>query len=611
LIGSFARRRPVVTREPSLNEEDNDVVCADFSCRHREPGQARVSSDQTVGLPTVGSHLAARLYDQGHPRYLFGVPGGAINGFYKAVRDDGRITAVLNAHETGAVLAAYGYARATGSLGLCAVTSGPGATNAVTGMAAAWCDSVPVALLSAQAMVDGRNAVQDSSAFGVDTVSIMRPVTRLSAALTGPDQAGVVIERALRAARSGRPGPIHLSMNGMLPFAPFSGQVQVGQAAAMRAFDPEAVEQAAALIAAHERVAVIAGHGVEVSGAAVALRRLAEEHAIAVANTPKGRNFSERHPLSLGVYGMGGHSAAEEFIAKADVVILVGTGLGEFVNAFEPLTPRHGVVQIDLDPAAIGLNTDVEVGVLGDARAALSALSDALHRRPRRREATRLARKIAQLRTPEPDLDGDPDRGIHPGTLIRTLDTELPDDTIMVPDTGNSTGQVIHHWTAEPGCYVSAWGLASMACAIPVSTGVRLARPDQPVVAVVGDGALAMNPGELHTQAEYGIKVITIVVNDGGHGMVDHLDQAFFGENVSPSRFSRVVDAAAVAEGLGVRGLRVRTRKELRAALRTALRHRGPVLVDATVDPGPMAPVSPRFMPRTRSAPPGHGKGVE
>ena len=322
------------------------------------------------------------LYHEG-VQYIFGVPGGPLTMLYKALAGQDRIKAILAKHEEGAAFMADGYARVRRGLGACCCTTGPGSTNALTGIAAAHADSIPVLLLTAQISTAalGKGASQESSPFGIDTIELFKHVTKLSAAIPHEQKVAELTQRALRLALSGRPGPVHLSIAGDVAGRPIPhhlvppSQYRPGN----RSVDLDALSKVAQLLAGHRQICLLAGHGVYLSGASEALRQLAEQHNIPVATTPKGKGvFPENHPLSLGVFGYSGHAPAEQYIFsdQLEVLVVIGSSLGELqTHAWEPrFMPRKALVQIDLDPEMIGLNYPVTVGVVADARTALVEL---------------------------------------------------------------------------------------------------------------------------------------------------------------------------------------------------------------------------------------------
>jgi acetolactate synthase-1/2/3 large subunit len=543
--------------------------------------------------------LLGCLEDEGVDR-IFGVPGAALTPIYESVAKGRRMQQVLAKHEEGAAFMAAAYAQVRHSLGVCCATTGPGATNAVTGIASAFADSVPVLLLTGQSSTRyfGKGAFQESSSFGIDTVQLFKPITKMSAMIPSPDRIMELLQHAIRVALSGRPGPVHLS----LPADFLRHSIDVtrrppGQYRASGAtLDRAAIEHVAELLVRAERPAILAGHGVNLADAAPELARLAERLHIPVATSPKGKGaFPENHPLSLGVFGFAGHLRAEDYLLNGgvDVLLVVGTSLGEWTtNSWnQALVPSQAFVQIDVDPSVLGRNYPIDVGVVGDARAALSELYQQVE--------TLLERQYVLDRHPDPlralrsevprfvDYDEhDDDPTLKPTHLVRDLRAALPDDALLFIDMGNSITWGGHYFEArKPNTYFAALGLASMGSGLSGAIGGKIASPsNRPVVALVGDGAFAMNGMEVHTAVEHEIPVIWIVLNNGGHGMIKHGETLLLGKHLNACEFRSPLDIYALSIAMGASAFRVHDRDEFRAALDEALRLNRPCVIDAIID---------------------------
>ncbi|NET58557.1 MAG: thiamine pyrophosphate-binding protein [Symploca sp. SIO2E6] len=313
-------------------------------------------------------------------QYIFGVPGGPLTMLYQAIAQQDRIQPILAKHEEGAAFMADGYARVRRGLGVCCCTTGPGSTNALTGIASAYADSIPVLLLTAQISTAalGKGASQESSPFGIDTIGLFKHVTKLSAAIPHEQKVAELTQRAIRIAMTRRYGPVHLSIAGDVAQRPSSAPLLSPKQyrPEHRSVDLDALTKAAQLLTDHKQICFLVGHGVYLSDASEALQQLAEEHNIPVATTPKAKgSFPENHPLSLGVFGYSGHPKAEKYIfsEELDVLVVIGSSLGEVqTNAWDSrLMPSKALVQIDIDPEMIGLNYPITVGVV-EARSAAS-----------------------------------------------------------------------------------------------------------------------------------------------------------------------------------------------------------------------------------------------
>ncbi|HOW89563.1 MAG TPA: thiamine pyrophosphate-binding protein, partial [Elusimicrobiales bacterium] len=327
-------------------------------------------------------------------KYVFGIPGGALIHFYEAMFDEGGITPVLSKHEGGASFMADGYARASGKIGVCCATTGPGATNLVTGVACAYADSVPMLVLTGQVATSafGKGAFQESTAHGIDIVDMFKTVTKSSVMIPSPEKTGDILRGALRTALSGRMGPVHV--NFPMDFMKKKVSSMVIPSSRYRitagAFDREAVKRASSALLRAKKPAILAGSGVNISGAYEELGKLAEKLDIPVATSPKAKGaFPEDHVLSLGVFGFGATLHSEQYLLAedTDLLLVVGTSLGEASTCTwdSRLGAGRTLIQIDVDPEVIGNNYPVDCGICGDARAVLRELNFQLERDMRAR----------------------------------------------------------------------------------------------------------------------------------------------------------------------------------------------------------------------------------
>ena len=552
------------------------------------------NSPETV--PAVS--LLLRYLEQEGVRHIFGIPGGPIIPLYEAMHARGVIRPVLAKHEAGAVFMADAYARVTGGIGVAATTIGPGATNAATGMAVAYADRIPVLLLTPQTPTHqfGRGAFQESSPQGVDIVELMRPVTKWSAMIPHPDRTAAFVRQALRLMTSGRPGPVHLNIP--CDFATRRVLDELLAAGSFRcrsrSFDRSAVEDAARLLLAARRPAILAGHGVNLSRAWPALRALAESFSIPVATTFKAKGaFPEDHPLSLGVLSNSCDPRVAEFLLDpaTDVLLVAGSSLGEVSSAGWDvrLAGKKALLQADIDPAELGRNFPVDVALPGDAGATLTELRFAMLRR---RPGFSGGVDVRPSRAQEPVQAADGGESpMKPQALLRELRAVLPRDGILFVDNGTMRTWAGRHFPVyQEGCFFVNMGLASMGYATAGCVGAALAAPDRSVVALVGDAAFAMNGMEVHTAAEYGVPVVWVVANNGGHGMVYHGERRLYGDRFHTGVFRKRLDAA----GLAAESFRAGTARELGRAVREALTRRAPCVIDADVDLHEAPPSSAR-----------------
>lgn len=563
--------------------------------------------------PTV-VEVVLRYLEQEGVRHIFGIPGGPLMPLYEALYASGGIRPILAKHEEGAAFMADGYARVRGGLGVCCATTGPGATNALTGVACAAMDSIPLMILTAQVATwcFGKGAAQESNGYAVDVVELYKAVTKQSVMLINPATIGDTMKGLLRSALSGRTGPVHLNIPADLAKRP--GDSRLTPAGLFRApargFDRAAVRRAAQALGRAKRPAILAGHGVTLSQASEELRRLAERLMIPVATSPKAKGaFPEDHVLSLGVMGLAGSPQARTYLTsgEVDVLLVVGSGLGEQVSDGwdQKLAPSDALIQIDLDPEVIGRNYPAAVGVVGDARAVLTELYFQLDREARwtqtppsreAREAELRCFKSSHPRVLNPELMSNESVPLKPPRVMAELQEALPADALLFVDIGNAMAWAIHYLTlTRPRSFFTNMGFASMGHAVASAIGGKLAAPERPVIALSGDAAFAMNGFEVHTAVEHDIPVVWLVLNNGGHGMVYHGERLLFGGKFVSSRFSRPLDIAGMAESFGALSFAVEKPGELGPALRAALSSGRPAVIDARVDLETCPPMGPRL----------------
>lgn len=534
---------------------------------------------------------------------IFGVPGGPLTAIFEALGERPSIRFVLAKHEEGAALMAATYARVRGTLAVCCVTSGPGATNAVTGIASAYTESLPVLFLTGQVSTKmfARGAIQESTAHGIDLVQLFKPITKLSTLVPSGDLLPRITREAIRQSLSVRPGPVHLSLPSDIltqSVAPLEGTPRPASVTA-RTVDQEAAREVARELLASERACILAGNGVSLSGAHEELLQLAERLSLPVCTTPKGKGcFPESHPLSLGLVGLGGHLHASAFIEEGvETLLVVGSALGEFATSSWDvrLQPQRALMQIDHDAGVIGRNYPVDLAVVGDARAALRCILDELPPGLVRHTDPLLELRQEVPRHESAELLDSDETPIKPQRLIRELRAAMPDDGMLFVDNGNSIMWAGHYFEARmPGTYFIDLGVAAMGSACAGVIGGKLAAPSRTAVALVGDAAFAMNGMEVHTAVELGLGITWVVLNNQGHGMVAHGERLLRGRHLGFARFATALDVAGIAAGLGALAFRVDSPAALRAALDEALASGRPCVIDALIDDSVVPPTLAR-----------------
>jgi acetolactate synthase I/II/III large subunit len=528
-------------------------------------------------MPEVltGSQILCRtLLEQGVD-LLFGYPGGAIMPFYHALPEYPALRHVLVRHEQAAAHAADGYARASGRAGVCVATSGPGATNLVTGLATAHMDSTPVVAITGQvprAMI-GRDAFQET-----DIIGITQPITKHSVLVEDVEDLADAVREALAIAVEGRPGPVLVDVpkDVQQAKAEWQGSGMAGRRGSA-ALPPLA--EAVRMLAEAERPLIMAGHGIILSGAYEELRCLAERTGIPVITTLLGiSGFPESHPLHLGMPGMHGEVHVNRAIQQADLILGIGLRFDDRVTGNLAAFARGAkVIHVELDPSEIGKNVATDVGLVGDAREILRALLAEVV--PRDCEAWRA--EIAGFVRPRHEaFRGD----LSPETILGAIDEAAGGRCTIVSDVGQH-----QMWVAKlyryrrPNTHITSGGLGTMGFAVPAAMGAALARPDEPVWAISGDGGFQMNMQEIATMVQEGIPVKMAVFNNGYLGMVRQWQQFFHGRRYSATPIWSP-DYVRLAEAYGIFGRRVESGGEVEAAVRDAIAHPGPALVEFLIE---------------------------
>jgi acetolactate synthase I/II/III large subunit len=519
---------------------------------------------------------------------LFGYPGGAIMPFYHVLPDHPSLRHILVRHEQAAAHAADGYARATGRPGVCVATSGPGATNLVTGLATAHMDSTPVVAITGQVSrhMIGRDAFQET-----DIIGITQPITKHNVLVEDVADLADAVHEAFQVACEGRPGPVLIDV-------PKDVQMQKGDGRTGRRGDGQSLQPrrdavaahlpicpsdrlgaAAELIASAERPLIMAGHGVILSGAYAELRVLAERTGIPVITTLLGISaFPQSHPLHLGMPGMHGEVHVNRAIQQADLIIGIGLRFDDRVTGNLAGFARNArVIHVDLDRTEIGKNVPVTVALVGDAREILCALLDQV--KPRECEGWR-AQITGFVRPRGESFRG----GLTPERILSAIDGAHRGQCTIVSDVGQHQMWVAKHYPYQrPNTHITSGGLGTMGFAVPAAMGVALARPDEPVWAISGDGGFQMNMQEIATMVQEGIPVKMAVFNNGYLGMVRQWQQFFHGRRYSATPIWSP-DYVRLAEAYGIPGRRIESGDELEEAVHDAVSRPGPVLLDFAIE---------------------------
>jgi acetolactate synthase I/II/III large subunit len=550
---------------------------------------------QITGAQAVIKSLEALGVD-----VVFGYPGGAIMPAYDPLID-AELTHVLVRHEQGAVHMAEGYAHATGRVGVCIVTSGPAATNLVTGLADAHMDSIPILAITGQV---ARSAIGSDAFQEADVTGITMPITKHNELVQTPERIASAIKEAYHVARSGRPGPVlvdipkdvlnatlewswpeHIDLPGYRPTVRGHGKM---------------IREALDLIAAAERPVIYAGGGLVRADASEELFEFATRLGLPVVTTLMGRGvFPDTHELAVGMPGMHGHYAAVKAFQEADLLVTLGARFDDRVTGdLDSFAPHARVIHVDVDPAEIGKNRVVDVPIVGDLKIVLGQLLKVLDDKAAKDEsfvpdAAAWREHLTALKRDHPLRVEQPETGVlKPQTAIRAIHDTWGDDAIYVAGVGQHQMWAAQHIPyTRGGQWINSGGLGTMGFAVPAAIGAKVgAGADVPVVAIDGDGCFQMTFQEIATAVQHAIPVIFCVINNGYLGMVRQWQHLFYEDRLSQVALPQdCPDLLKLADAYGIPGFRVQTVEELDATLAKAREITDqPVLLEFRVDPDEM-----------------------
>jgi acetolactate synthase I/II/III large subunit len=513
---------------------------------------------------------------------VFGYPGGAIMPFYHALPEYPDLRHILVRHEQAASHAADGFARASGRAGVCVATSGPGATNLVTGLATAHMDNSPVVAITGQVSraMQGRDAFQET-----DIIGITQSITKHNRLVEDVEELADAVDEAFAIAQEGRPGPVLLDVpkdvqNQRGSWDPGKrGRKTVTPGKTSPLATLPALDHASRLISEAERPLIMAGHGVLLANATAELAALAERIDAPVITTLLGiSGFPESHPLHLGMPGMHGEVHVNRAIQHADLIIGLGLRFDDRVTGNLAGFARGArVIHVDLDASEIGKNVPVEIGIIGDVREVLSGLLE----RVAPRSSAEWREEIAGFVRPRQEgFRG----GLSPESILDAIDAESGSRGTIVSDVGQHQMWVAKLFRYQrPGSHVTSGGLGTMGFAVPAAMGVALARAGEPVWAISGDGGFQMNMQEIATMVQEGIPVKMAIFNNGYLGMVRQWQQFFHGRRYSATPIWSP-DYVRLADAYGIPGWRVESRDGLEAAVEAAAAEPGPALVEFMIE---------------------------
>jgi len=519
---------------------------------------------------------------------LFGYPGGTIMPFYDALHGTPALKHVLVRHEQGAAFAANGYARASGRVGVCVATSGPGASNLVTGIADAMLDSVPMVVLTGQVPTTlmGTDAFQE-----LDVFAMTLPMVKHSFIARRIDDLPMMVAEAFRLARSGRPGPVLIDL---------PKDVQMADASHLPAHAPLPVDateapkdaslhEALALISQAQRPVIYGGGGIALGDALQDFRTFVDATQIPTVLTLKGLGaLPTQHPLNLGMLGMHGSRAANLAVQECDVLIVVGARFDDRATGkLAEFAPNARVVHMDLDACEIGKLRCADAGVRGDIRTTLAKLTlpCAAHLHGRNGTARKAWRAQCQQRAQQHAARYDaPGKTVFAPALLKRL-SELAPDAVVACDVGQHQMWVAQHWRMDhPRKHLTSGALGAMGFGIPAAMGAQMQDPTARVVCVSGDGSILMNIQELATLRRYDLPVKIVLLDNQALGMVRQWQELFFDKRYSEIDLSDNPDFVALAQAFGIEALHVERAEDVDAALQALLEAKGPALLHVAID---------------------------
>ncbi|MCB0396871.1 MAG: biosynthetic-type acetolactate synthase large subunit [Flavobacteriales bacterium] len=520
---------------------------------------------------------------------IFGYPGGAIMPIYDALYDfQDKINHVLVRHEQGATHAAQGYARVTGKVGVCFATSGPGATNLITGIADAQIDSTPMVCITGQvpSSLLGSDAFQET-----DVIGISMPVTKWNFQVTKPEEIADALAKAFYIVRSGRPGPVVVDITKDAQFG--SVDFTYTPCNRVRSYVPVpkikegALKAAAELLNGAKKPYILAGHGVLISGGTDALVQLAEKAGIPVASTLLGLSaFPPDHPLYVGMLGMHGNYGPNILTQACDVLIAVGMRFDDRVTGkLDTYARQAKVIHIEIDPAEVDKNVKADVALMGDAKAVLEQWLPMVNKNEhadwvnefRKCDAIEEEKVVREALNP----DGEE---LKMSEVVNLISEKTAGEAVVVTDVGQH--QMIgarYYKFRKPDSNVTSGGLGTMGFALPAALGAKIGRPDREVIAIIGDGGFQMTLQEMATIFQTKAAVKVVILNNNFLGMVRQWQQLFFDRRYSFTEMTNP-DFVSLSKGFGIEASRVSERDALGSAIDTMLQHDGPYLLEVMVE---------------------------
>ena len=527
-----------------------------------------------------GSQIVAEcLIEQGVDT-VFGYPGGTILNIYDALYQyQDKINHILTSHEQGAAHAADGYARATGKVGVCLATSGPGATNLVTGIATAYMDSTPLVAITANVAVSllGRDSFQE-----IDITGVTMPITKHNFIVKDIKDLAATIRKAFQIASEGRPGPVLVDITKDVTAASMEFEPIIPDVIEPRkyTYGDKDLDKAIKMIEASEKPFIFVGGGAIASDASAELKEFAEKIDAPVTDSLMGKGaYDTNRPRYTGMLGMHGTKASNFGVSQCDLLIVVGARFSDRVTGdTKRFANKAKIIHIDVDAAEINKNVIVDLGIVGDAKNVLKELNAKLTRQ----NHPQWLKEVRDLKERFP-LNYD-DEGLTGPYVIEQIDYLTNSEAIICTDVGQHQMWAAQYYNyRRPRQFISSGGAGTMGFGLGAAMGAKLGNPQQTVFNIAGDGCFRMNLNELATLSRYNIPVIQVVMNNQVLGMVRQWQTLFYGKRYSNTILEDKVDFCKVAEGLGCKAIRVTTKEEVEPAIKEAMEHEGPVVIECMI----------------------------
>jgi len=514
---------------------------------------------------------------------MFGYPGGVVLPAFDALYD-APIRFILVRHEQAAAHAADGYARATGKVGVCLATSGPGATNLITGIATAYMDSIPMVAITGQVKTSliGNDAFQEA-----DITGITRPITNHNYLVKNVEDLSLIIKEAFHIASTGRPGPVVIDLPVDVQFA--ETEFHYPTDISMRGYKPTysghagQIKKAAKMIAASKKPVIYAGGGVIASNASSELKKFVEKIQAPVTMTLMGLGaFPQTHELSLGMLGMHGTAYANYAITESDLIIAIGARFDDRVTGrIDAFAPDAKVIHIDIDPASVSKNVEVDIPIVGDAKNILIELNKIV----KSPDTDAWLKKVHEWKRMHPLRYNHEGLKIKPQYVVEQIYEATKGDAIICTEVGqNQMWSAQYYKYTEPRTFVSSGGLGTMGYGFPAAIGAKLGCPERVVFDIAGDGSIQMNIQELATAITEKIPVKIAILNNSYLGMVRQWQQLFYNRRYSNTKLSPVPDFVKLAEAYGAVGMRIKKKEDVRPAIEKAMATDNVVVIDFIVE---------------------------